>query len=102
MKSFGRLVGPTVAAWVCASAVLGCSLIKVDPVMREERDVVVTSNPAKTISFKEPSVWLDHRAEIATKGVRLPAGEYVLEAEEKWEIERNEEGPCHRNCSCKL
>ncbi len=60
----------------------GCSLVRVDPIVAEERSVVATTDPARILTLKEPGVWLNGPTSTATKGIRLPAGQYILEAED--------------------
>lgn len=53
------------------------------PVQFEDRVVTATQGKAGTLTLNEPEVWLDGDiVRPATKGIRLPSGEYVLEAED--------------------
>ena len=72
-----RIVVVAALAWLG-----GCSLIRFDPVISEERDVTPVTDAARTITFHEPRVWLDGPVYRATQGVRDPVGTYVLEAED--------------------
>jgi hypothetical protein len=71
-------------ATAIASACLlsACSLVRVDPVTAEEREVTSITDPAKTVTLAEPIVWLNAPEPTASKGVQLPKGTYTLEAED--------------------
>jgi hypothetical protein len=54
-----------------------------DPVTDEEFAVTPISDPERTLTFLEPMVWMNAPEHRATKGVRLLAGTYELEAEDE-------------------
>jgi len=60
-----------------------CSLLRVDPVTSEQRRAALVTDESKTVTLSEPIVWLNAPAHRASKGVRLPAGQYSLEAEDE-------------------
>ncbi|GIV04260.1 MAG: hypothetical protein KatS3mg077_2124 [Candidatus Binatia bacterium] len=64
-----------------AAGSVSCALIRLDPVTAEEFNVVPIYDPSRTVTFLEPMVFLNAPQYRATKGVRLPNGTYVLEAE---------------------
>jgi hypothetical protein len=64
------------------SGLAACSLIRLDPVTAEKRQVAPITDEKKTVMLSEPIVWLDAPAYHAAKGVRLPQGLYTLEAED--------------------
>ena len=76
------------ARWLLAVAVLltlttgACAAPRLEPVINEEHLVTPISDPAKIVTVLEPMVWTNAPADEATKGIRLPAGTYVLEAED--------------------
>lgn len=70
------------AAMVLSVFATACSLIRVDPVTAEEREVTPVSDAGRTVTLSEPIVWLDAPGLSATKGVKLPMGDYPIEAED--------------------
>lgn len=58
----------------------GCGTLHLSPYAHEIRPVQVASDPAQTIVVPEGMVFLD--AQPANRGIRFPAGTYVLEAED--------------------
>jgi len=66
----------------CVVALACCSLVHLDPVTAEQRTIVPTQDDGKTVTLSEPIVWLNAPADRASKGIRLPAGVYRLEAED--------------------
>ena len=71
-----------VAALATTAALAACSLIHLDPVTAEERAVTSAADAQKSVTLHEPIVWLNAPADRASKGLRLPQGVYVLEAED--------------------
>jgi hypothetical protein len=67
---------------VSACLVPACSLIRVNAVISEERQVDPLTDERKTVTFREPVVWTDAPISRASKGVRLPKGVYILEAKD--------------------
>lgn len=54
------------------------------PVQSEDRAVTAAQGANGTLTFNEPEVWLDGDGLVrsTTRGIRLPAGDYQLEAED--------------------
>jgi hypothetical protein len=52
-----------------------------NPLTQESREVEITNDPDKTVTVFEGMVWYNSRR--PTHGLRMPAGTYVLEAEDK-------------------
>jgi len=65
-----------------AIASTGCAAVRFDPLMAEDRTVTAITDESKTVVISEPMVWTNAPMASATKGVRLPAGTYKLEAED--------------------
>jgi hypothetical protein len=65
-----------------AITLLGCAMLQLDPVIAEDRQVTAVVDPSKTVTVLEPMVWTNKPLASATKGVRLPAGTYALQAED--------------------
>lgn len=74
-----------VAVAALALPASSCALLvpPLDPIVNEVREVRELSDPARTMTFHEARVWFNGPVSRATKGVRLPDGVYVLEAEDK-------------------
>lgn len=49
----------------------------------EQRKVASVTDESKTVTLSEPIVWLNAPAYRASKGIRLPQGQYRLEAEDE-------------------
>jgi hypothetical protein len=60
--------------------VSGCFFIQLNPVTNEEFEAAPVSDPARSVEFLEPMVWVDYPGR-PTNGVRFLPGVYVLEAE---------------------
>src|SRR6202012_3516391 len=59
----------------------GCAALPpFDPVDNEQRTVTPVSDHARVLTLKEPEVWYD--GQPPRNGIRLPAGDYVIEAED--------------------
>ncbi len=64
---------------LAAAALTGCSVLTLSPLINEDRVVTPLANQTMTVTFKEPMVWSDQGP---TRGIRFPAGTYLLEAED--------------------
>jgi hypothetical protein len=63
--------------------VTGAGAQMLSPLQSERRVVVVVKGSSRSLTLSEPMVWLDAGPrEPPTRGVRLPAGQYALEAED--------------------
>ena len=73
--SFGRLFLPLVML-----VLAGCGALTLSPLTSEDRSVSPVVDAGKSVILKESMVWYDQ--EVATRGIRFPEGQYLLEAED--------------------
>ena len=71
-----------ILASIAFLTVPSCSLVRLDPVTAEQRQVAKVADSTKVVTLSEPIVWLNVPAHRASKGIRLPQGIYSLEAED--------------------
>ncbi len=62
-------------------AVPSCSVFSINPVINVERDVTPSADPSRRVVFHEPLSWANGPDHRATHAVLMPAGVYLLEAE---------------------
>jgi hypothetical protein len=73
----------TILSAILLSACCVTSAFAFSPIESEQRVVSQTADPARTLTVNEPMVVLDAPPPLpATRGIRFPAGTYVLEAED--------------------
>jgi hypothetical protein len=70
----------TLLITVVSSFLVGCSTLKLDPVWVETRSVKPGTDAKKTVNVPEGMVF--YNSSPATRGIRFPAGVYILEAED--------------------
>jgi hypothetical protein len=75
---------PLIAAAAIGASLLlvACSLLRLDPVTAEQRNISPVADESKKVVVLEPMVWLDAPEHRASRGIRLPMGVYNLVAED--------------------
>jgi hypothetical protein len=77
----GKEMKNIVVPLVILLALGGCGGITLSPVTNEDRAVSPLTAQTRAVLFKESMVWYD-QGPAPTRGVKLPEGAYVLEAED--------------------